>query len=289
MERGAERTDGCHALAAGRAGGAGDRRQQGHWPGLRARAAVVRRRRAAGRARRRGAGNRARRTGRRVPGPPGAGAGRRRGRPRAAPGSIRLDRRPRQRTAPAGQQRRHQRAQAHAGVHRGRGAHADRHQPGIGVRDVPARTPASRAPRPGRDRQRGFGFGPDPRAHGLALRNDQGRAHATDAQPRGRMGRRRHPRQRGSAVVHPHRALGIGAVRSRVSRRGARAHADGPDRRTRGSRRRGRVPVPAGLELRHRRMHRGRRRFPPLRLQAGATSGFICVCDTAHPRIGGRP
>ena len=58
---------------------------------------------------------------------------------------------------------------------------------------------------------------------------------AADAQPRLRMGRRRHPRQRGRAVVHPHAAHGGLAGRSRLSRRSAAAHADGAHRRAGGS------------------------------------------------------
>src|SRR5690606_20224732 len=56
------------------------------------------------------------------------------------------------------------------------------------------------------------------------------------------------------------------AGRSRLPRRSAAAHPDGAHRRAGGSGRRGRLPVPAGVGLCHRRMHRGGRRIPALRV-----------------------
>ena len=55
---------------------------------------------------------------------------------------------------------------------------------------------------------------------GARLRDEQGRDRAPDALPRGGVGARRHPRQRGGAVVHPHAArranLGDPATLARV-------------------------------------------------------------------------
>ncbi len=76
------------------------------------------------------------------------------------------------------------------------------------IRDVPPRVSAPRRARQRRDRERRVGLRPDPCAHGCAVRHDQGRRRTAHAQPRVRMGRGRHPRQRGRAVVHPHAAHG---------------------------------------------------------------------------------
>ena len=104
-----------------------------------------------------------------------------------------------------------------------------------------------------------------------AVRHEQGRAAPDDPQPRGWNGPRTAYGELRRAVVHPHPPHGE-AVRSRLPRRSPATHADIASANLRKSPG-GRVPVHAGVELRHRRMHRGRRRFRATDFGARTRSG----------------
>ena len=149
----------------------------------------------------------------------------------------------------------------------GRGAGADRAEPGPGGGRVRDRGP----PVPGRrhrrgDRQRLLPPGPPGRPRRPPLRHRQGGRRGPDPRPGRRLRPPRHPGQRRRPRLDRHRALpgaagrpGAGGGRPHPGRDGP-APSPGPGRAARRGRGRGRPPAVGGGQLRQRRRRPGGRR-----------------------------